>query len=410
MSRTRQRGLAIVLSQAVAQLALILVLPVLTRSYSVAEIGLFQVAMAVAMTLQPLATLRSEFAIPSMRFDATASQLVRRGYTATSLLGFLLFVIAAGAYLIGTRPMSVALLMAGTLILGYAWTAIDNAKLIRANETRRLALRNLLAGVIGAGFQLLVASVNAPLALLAVSLLAARVIAIALTWSSLITEDDVGAAEPVPYTVKRMSASISSGLVATATGHFLLFGSAMGHSASASGYTGVAQRVAGAPLSLLGQGLGQVMQSQIAPLIRENRVGLVNRLTSQVLILSLVATTFSLLLMFLAPILAEPLLGHGWAPAGTIVSILAIPMSFQLLVGPLMTVLPMLGKETILLYTQVGRFILVGLTVAICVSISLDLYELAMWYGIASMVGYAGMLIVVIQAARRHDLQAEELS
>ena len=68
LSMTAPRAsVQVVGAQVIAQVSLVAVLPFLTRTYSTTDIGYFQLAMAVAMTAQPLATpsQRVRRAVPS---------------------------------------------------------------------------------------------------------------------------------------------------------------------------------------------------------------------------------------------------------------------------------------------------------------------------------------------------------
>mgnify|MGYP001618506689 CR=1 FL=1 len=126
-------------AQVIAQVSLVAVLPFLTRTYSTTDIGYFQLAMAVAMTAQPLATLRSEFAVPSLVTDSAVRRLVRTGLLVLSivvLVGCCLSALLARSH---AGPAQVAL-MAALMLAGLGWTAIDNAVLIRSGDTGRLAV------------------------------------------------------------------------------------------------------------------------------------------------------------------------------------------------------------------------------------------------------------------------------
>ena len=399
---TRRASLHVVGAQVIAQVSLVAVLPFLTRAYSTAEIGYFQLAMAVAMTAQPLATLRSEFAVPSLVTDSAVRRLVR-----TSLLVLAAVVLGTGvlsALLVRSHSGSAQVAgMSALMLAGLGWTAIDNAVLIRCGDAGRLAVRNLLGGTIAAAAQLLTAFIGGGVVLLAASVLVGRVVAIAFTRRPLPAPQERDDPEPRPYTVPRAASSMLSGLVATATGQSLIFATGLGQSATASAYVGVAQRAAGAPLTLLGQGLAQLMQSHVAPMVRNGRPGVRARILKQVVVLSGVAVACAAALMVLAPPLAVPLLGKGWEDAGLVVAILAIPMSFQLVVGPLMTVLPLLGRERLLLATQVSRFLLVALTLGVTLASGAGLIATTLAYGVATVLGYVGMLAVVLRAASIRD-------
>ena len=403
MNAERKRTLGVVGAQAIAQLSVIAVIPLITRQYVAEEVGWYQLATAIAMTLLPLATLRVEFAIPSMQYGVNVRTLMRSGLGVTFGLSAGLVAAALIASAAKAEASAAVLAMTGLLVAGLSWTAIDNARLIRLDQTRPLALRNLSAGVIAAVLQIVAVLVAADVVFLAAAILIARLIAMSFTRGRRRLDANSVGIEKSPYTFKRGSRSVLSGLVATATGQVLVFGTGLGYGAAASAYVGLAQRAAGTPLTLLGQGLAQAMQGRVAPLIREGRYGLVQHIRQQVLWLSLLSSLTAVVLIVLAPILAVPLLGEGWQMVGTITAILAIPLSFQLLVGPLMTILPMLAREGLLLVIQIARLTLVVGAVVGGMLAGADLVQVSIVYGIATVIGYVAMLLVVFGVAGAHD-------
>lgn len=383
-------------------------IPLITRAYSPVEVGWYQLAMAASMTLQPLATLRTEFVVPATRYQATAATLMRRGAVSTSLCVAALTAGSGIAAVFAAGSTSAVLIMTALLVAGLAWTAIDNARLIRASHETVLAARNLTAGLMAAGLQVLVILTGMDVVFLAVSVLVGRAVAIVATLGRhRLSRLDVGR-EPNPYTVRRAWKSILSGIVATGTGQSFVFAAGVGFGAAGSAFVGVAQRAAGAPLTLLGQGLGQVMQSRVAPLIREGRPGVTRRLVKQILWLSIFASATAAVLIILAPTMAVPILGDGWAKAGQIAAILAFPFSLQLIAGPLMTVLPMMGREGLLLLIQIVRLLLVTVTVTVAVVVGATLLEATYAFGVATVAGYVGMLATVLAVARRFDVRHQK--
>lgn len=406
MNPSKKAKLELIGAQATAQIALVAVLPLLTRQYSVSSIGIFQVSMAIAMTLQPLATLRVEFVIPATACRREVKSLSRMSYFALFVVAVIGMIVALCAIVsFGSADVAFIALMSSLIVVALAWTAIDNAQLVRQGHLKRLAIRNLTAGVSAALLQLTSALFDFHVIALAMSIFVGRVVAIAITRVSkknLAVRSD----KPGPdarYTFRRIVMSVGSGIVATGTSYSLVIASGLVQSASSGGYIGVAQRVAGAPLTLIGQGLGQVMQSSVSPLIRERRAGLTRIVLRQVCLLAVVAAGFSALMISLAPVLAVPLLGKGWAPAGVVIAILAVPMSFQLVVGPLMTILPLLGREGLLFLIQASRFVLVVGSVIFTVGSGFGLYAVAVAFGIATAIGYGGMLALVWQQVRSFD-------
>lgn len=406
MTGRKRANILVVLSQIVAQLSLVAVLPVLTRSYDASAIGAFQIATSAAMTIQPLATLRTEFVIPVAK---NSFHLIKLGYW--SLLIFsggaiLLSVVFAVVFFKG--EVAQIGMMTGALVGAFGWTVVDNAVLIRRGELNRLAIRNIIAGTLGATFQVVSAHLSLEVYGLAVSIVVARIFAIGVTrihtkGNGPKVEAIAGGGSDDPYSARRIVASVASGIVATGTNQSLTIIVGISGSTASSGHMGIAQRAAAAPLTLVGQGLGQVMQARVAPLVRYRRRGLPKVVIRQATALAIVAAVCAAGLMVLAPILAEPILGAGWKPAGILVSILAIPLSFQLVVGPLMTILPLLGKETLLLVVQTARFMLVVGSVVGASIAGLSANAIAMVFGVATVVGYIGMYIVVWSQVRAFE-------
>jgi O-antigen/teichoic acid export membrane protein len=126
----------------------------------------------------------------------------------------------------------------------------------------------------------------------------------------------------------------------------------------------------------------------------------------QILLLAILSILTSSMLILLAPLLAVPLLGEGWAMAGTVTAILAIPMSLQLLAGPLMPILPMIGREGRMLLTQIVRLALVVAALAFSLGLGLGLVRSSFVFGIAIVSGYIYMLIVIVKTVRDYDVQA----
>lgn len=395
MSSRSTRTLQLVAGQVLGQLCIVGIIPILTRSYAPVVLGTYQAAMAVAMTVQPLASLRSEFVLPSLRHDRSAQALYRLALVSTSGI---VAVTALAAAVLWYLSLAIApsVFMAALLIAALALTVLDNAKLLRLRAEGRLAARNLLAGLFTAGLQLGVAFANLPVEMLALAFLVGRLLAILVTSSRGRSFDlaDIGE-EPHPYGMRRASLAVASGVTATATAQMFTATSAPALGPEASGFVGVSQRIAGLPIGLLGQGLAQALQSRTATTIRAGRAGLRRQVSQQIATLSGVAALTSAALIIFAPPLAGPLLGPEWVPAGTVIAILAIPLSFQLVIGPLMPLLPMLAKEHLLLFIQLSRFILVGGTLAASFAVGLELNSTAFAFAGATIAGYLLMIAIL---------------
>ncbi|WP_336641751.1 lipopolysaccharide biosynthesis protein [Microbacterium sp. USHLN272] len=381
-------------------------IPILSRTYDPATFGAFQIAASLAMMIQPLATLRTEFILPSVTHDENARGLYIRGVLMVLAVAAVTTLAAAILALSsGMQPAQIAA-MCALQTTALAITVLDNARLIRAGSETRLAIRNGLAGALTAVLQLVCASLTLDIWLLAVSVLAGRGLAILLTsiGSPRWNRNDVGD-ESRGYGIRRITPSVLAGVAASATGQTLTVTSGMTLGPSASGYVGVSQRIAGAPITLVGQSLSQLTQSRSSALIRASRPGLGRQVRRQMLVLSGISASVALVLTVLAPPLAVPILGKGWEAAGIVTAVLAFPISFQLLVGPLMPLLPMLGRERRLLSLQLTRLGLVLAAVVIARVLDADLLGTTVCFGAATLLGYLYTVVVLIVEADRYDRQ-----
>ncbi|WP_425956693.1 lipopolysaccharide biosynthesis protein [Xylanimonas sp. McL0601] len=392
----------------VGQLSLMAVLPVLTRAFGPAALGEYQVATAIAMTLQPLATLRVEFVLPATRYSANARRLYRTGVLAILVVAAVAIAVGIVLAVVGGGSGVSVSMMSAALMAAFGLTVVDNARLIRSGQLKLLARRNLISGLLAAGLQIVTVLVGGSILFAAFSILAARLISMAMTRGRGFARERVEAGdEDTPYTIRRIIPSIVSGVTATATSQsFVITSGALG--AGSAAFVGVAQRAAGAPLTLIGQGLGQVVQSRLAPVVRARRPDLARLVRRQILILGTCSLAIAAAIIVGAPILAEPLLGEGWGAAGDIAALLAIPMAFQLVVGPLMPVLPMLARERLLAKLQIWRLVGTALVLALSLGMGIGLVGATIAFGAVTVAGYVVMLVIVLAETRKYDRSCHE--
>lgn len=407
MMRGSRGTLLLVGGQALGQASMLAVVPLLTRAYGPSVLGLYQVAMAVATTAQPALTLRAEFVLPAFAFDRNAAVLMRRGLQTTLGVSAATATVGLGLGMAGFQTPAEVCVMTGFIAAALGLTVLDNALLIRRGARGRLAARNAIAGVVTALLQFGLIVLGLPIVYVAVALLIGRIVGIVCTRRARDRWDlEDGGVEPRPYTWRRASLAVGSGVAASATGQAMTASAGPLFGASASGFVGVAQRVAGTPIGLLGQGLSQALQTQSAPLIRAQRAGLTRLVTRQILALSVISAALAAAVILLAPPLAVPVLGAGWEEAGRVTAVLAVPIAFQLLIGPLMPLLPMLGHERLLFMLQLVRLAVAITAIFITAGLSGSLLWTAAAYGAGTVLGYLLMIVVLIRQTRRFDVEA----
>ncbi len=392
----------LLLAQAVGQLCLVVAVVVLARLLPPAEMGLFQVGAAISVVLQPAATLCLEFRIPVARSPVEAAGFRRAGLVALSVVAGLVLGIAATAGLLGSSAVATVSLSAAILLLAYAGTVLDNAVLIYRERSSALAVRNLLGGLLGAALQVGGALLTGSAVVIALGVLAGRLLAIALTWTPVSAPHPGGSS----LSLRGSLLSVGSQSIWVLSMQTLTLLTTPLFGVVAAGYVGVAQRVAGAPTSLLGQALGQVSQSLLAPHVREPHGGLRRTMLRQMAVLGSVSSLLAVALIVLAPRGAAWALGENYATVGVVAAILAVPFALQITVAPLAPFLIMVDRQAVLFRLQVVR---AGVALSTVVGTALftgDFLLTCLAYAVGESACYAACLAGVLREASRHDAAA----
>jgi O-antigen/teichoic acid export membrane protein len=397
------RGLLLLVgSQVVGQVSLLAITPILTRAFSPGEFGVYQIALAISLIAQPVATLRLEYVIPITvdgsrvrRYFATAMRISAISSVALVVGG------AVSPRFVEAAELSDTLFLTGIFLFMNSWVVSDNSRLIRNDSKGRLALRNLIGGVSAAMLQVAVALIVPSIVLVALALLAGRGLAIAATMSTSNLDSTSEGREHTPYGFREALPTIGAGVVSNASSFGLtllsggFFGTAVG------GQVGTAQRVTNTPSSLVGQALTQYFQSTSARIIRDAETGLASAVSRFVYRTGLALIPLAVGLIVFGPVLAEPILGPGWAPAGVVVAILAVPISMQMAIAPIMPVLVMLHRENLLLALQASRLVAVVAGAAIPAAVTGSYIAMCLGYAISTSTAFAVSLVVVLRECRK---------
>lgn len=398
----------VVLAQGVGQAAVLLATPFLSRQVPVIELGTYQTALAIALALQPLATLRVDFVLAGIADDEVASRLLARGRAA----GYLILAVAALAgvilFSVGQSHAAEVAWCAGPLAVAYSWLALDGGRFLRTQQLGALAARNLVSGIAAAVLQCIIAIFLPTAAALTGAIVAARLLAVVVSRRR--------AAKPaIPrvarglsdatYSGRRMMRAVSASLLDTAIMQSLVIvpGATLGP--EAAGYTGMSQRVTTSPASLVVGGLGQVAQARVSQAIIGGEGDAAAALRPILLRLGVFAGALGVLVAFVAPHLVVPILGPAWRPLQWMLPIIAPALALQVLSLPLVPVGMMLHVERSLLRLNVVRVaLIVGGTAAIA-SVTNDLRVTVTWWSITTAIGYVAQLCLIIWSARTWHLR-----
>ena len=401
-----------ILGHAIGQAAVVASTIAVARLAEPSVMGGYQVALSVALVIVPLATLRLESVAPSMERRQSSATL--RFATAVSL--FASFLIMAGGLLalLSSQAWCGTALGAGLLVAAQSLTLIDNSALLHGGHYKRLAARNLLAGVFTALTQTAAVIVwPAPLAL-AIAFVLARALAVAFTRPCrrrrrrIAKLDSDGSRSPT--TVMPPDAVSWRNITTAVVGYLglqlpvVLLGLLWG--AAAAGQAGAALRLAGAPSGFLGQGLQQAMLGRLSALRRES-----GQLTPELVRhVRWMAPLAALMIVTLVP-LGEPitvaLLGDEWSTGGRMVSVMAIPLALQVVAAPMQVVFPILRADRIALSIAAVRstLLLCGIVVTWAVGAG-PLAAVAVWSSVLT-VGYVTVMVWTFKLAVAHDAVLE---
>lgn len=392
-----------VAAQVAGQLALVLVMPVLTRMIETQTLGIYQAALALGLVLQPLGTLRTEFLLPSLSSEAEYARVLRLALLVLATVTVATAGVAGVALLVGDDTLSLSVLLTALLMFAYGWTMLDNAAVIRRGNARVLAYRNLLAGSLSALFQLIAAFIWPTALALALAIVLGRGIAIGLTRpprARPTAAADHSRTQAREWWLSRSILAVLSGMTSSAAVQALVLFTGVALGPTGVAYIGTAQRTAGVPLGLLSQGLSQATQLTLAPLIRNRDPRALGETQSQVRRMAPLSAGAALGLALLGPLLAEPVFGSGWQVVGWIVALLAVPSSLQLLFAPLIPVYVMLGRERLLLGLQIMRLGANAAAMAVAYFLSNNMLVVTTAYAVVTSAWYILAYLLLVRTLR----------
>ncbi|MEJ1921957.1 lipopolysaccharide biosynthesis protein [Microbacterium sp. KHB019] len=398
-----------------AQLITLMALPLLSRLYSPEEFGYFSLVLALTAIVGPAATLRFETAamLPAETRDVRAlvwnALLVSVGVALLS--GGVLQVITWSG-ITDLSKYDYISLWVGAMVLIYALFAIFSQLSLRNRQYALVSQRSVVrAGVTAAGQLGLGLLGQGAAGLTAGAALGNLAGLIAMAKSARTYLHYPGRAAlgevwrnywrfPVLFTPSALLNAL--GLQAPLVGFTLIYGVSIG------GQLGMAERIVGLPITLVGVAIGQVIDAEVSKRVRERSGGLhrtyVRYSSALVAIAALVALGFGVLGGWVVPWL----LGADWALAGTVVQIMAITSAVRLLGGPLSKFLVLLQRPMLTLSMDVLRVVIVALGFSVVLSLGIDLIP-ALWIVYSGLSAtYLVTWVCGLVAARQEDVSVRK--
>ena len=371
-SRRVLRGVAtLATGSAAAKLIMLASLPIITRLYAPEHMGALSVFAGLVMLLTPLVTLQYNRGLPvAGRKSAAINLLV---LTLALVSGFSLLL--TGVLAIGAAPLLHLLSMdvlqpfwwmlpLGTLVMGTYLT-------LQLWATRERAYRHMAGAEIAHGLATSVGKIGlflvmpGPLALIMARVGGQSVAALILV--SQFRSELRSLARHV--TLRRMRSMavrhqgfpryrLPSQLTLLMASQMPIFFVASVFGAATAGQFGLAMMALALPMSLIARNTGKAFFGEAAHLGHEDPAALRRAVIEITRILGAVGLVMTMALMLAAPTLFPLVFGAQWAEAGRFAAVLAIFLTAQFVVAPVMNVLTVVRREHIYLQVNLKRLVL----------------------------------------------------
>jgi O-antigen/teichoic acid export membrane protein len=369
---------------AVAQLILILSMPLLSRLYTPEDFGVLAIYSSILAVISVVASLCYESAIPLPKKDETAAYIL---LLTISILIVLTVTVSAAVYLFGEELMK---LTNGQKLIPYLWLVplgfvgagfcqLLNYWAVRKKDYWVLARTK----VSRSGGQALTQMAMGWLQIGPIGLVTGHIasqVAGALSLCFFVFRDfrnkialfSVGDIRKVALRYHRFPKFFAPAAFLYSVGLHspsLLLASFYG--LDVAGCFLLAQRMVGFPSVLIGDSIADVYYAEAADVVRNDPSllrGLFSRLAKKLFLLGILPTV---LLMILGEWGFVLILGEAWRVAGSYVAILSAMFLMRFITAPLATTLSLLEKQHLFLVAQI--ILVTGSVGSIVVSIALGL-------------------------------------
>jgi len=363
-----RRFLALASGSVFGQLAMIVVLPIITQIYDPADFGLLGAFSAIIMLVIPASCLRFDIAIPIASKDNVARALLVLGFFASAIVSVVTWIVVVKFGAMFDEEFAIVTWRFGWLIPLSLWVAslfsLVQYWAVRSQNYGALAFSHAWRGVLGATTQvgLGVWGVGSMGLLLGQSVYMG-VGAFMLVGSFIRCEfANIRALsiDRVVTTARRYWRfpvfSMPEALLDSAGMYLplLLVASLLG--AEAAGFLYLAQRLTRIPVGLIGSNLSRVFIGEAPRQLKNNSLSeFTFRLWRTLFLIGIVPAIIAVLIM---PALTEILFGSEWSATADIVVMLIPSVFLQFCVMPISTSLHVLSKQAVALVLQATGLVL----------------------------------------------------
>jgi O-antigen/teichoic acid export membrane protein len=396
----------------VAQLVVVAVTPLLTRLYDQEDFGSFEVYAVIVTMLAVLSTGRlfEAIVVPSKDtegrsvFDAGLRVLL--GFCATVLVLVALFrEQVAQAFDAPELPQLLWFAPIGIFALGMR--QLYQGWAVRSKDYRALAENNLSRGIAGSVINV----VGGLLGLGGLGLAVGHGGGFGFASWRLGKRMDMpprssGPVKPLQtlseYRRFPLLSGPSSTLNAVSRGLPALALSAI-FGPAIVGYYALVTRALGQPLLLFQEATTRVFSGEAAQLRRDGRAGMIrlgfNFVRSQAVIGTVIVGAAFVLAQTMIPLV----FGQRWAPAADYLQVLAPLFLVRTMIGPMMAIFSILGRQQTHLFVEVIRFAIVGISFIAAAALDLGTLETIGAFGSAATLGQVFAGAMAFYEMRRWD-------
>lgn len=409
-------GLLIAGSTLIAQVAGLAALPVISRTYSPADLGLLSVVMAITLILGTVSTGRFELAIPLVTSQEGVRSLCRLALLLSGIVSLLSVVVLSllgwVGYLDESQPTRswwlFAVPVCGLLFAAYL---TFNQVAIRDRQYGRVGARNIANGggtaVAQSTFGLLGFQ---PGGLIVGYLVGLALGALAVRPRGLLRGRSACATDPESSMGRLLTRYRRFPLLMGPSALINIVGLqlpvllvAVLYSADDAGWLGMTQRILAVPITLIGTAISQVYLAEIAGVVRSGAGHAYELFVRSSRLLGLTAAFSAAIVIFAGPQLFELALGAGWRESGRFAQALALAMAAQFVAAPLGQTLIALERQSVQLGWDVARLVATAVVILGCVWSGCSALTTMWAFGAVSALSYATLWLLSWRAVRSHD-------
>lgn len=166
------------------------------------------------------------------------------------------------------------------------------------------------------------------------------------------------------------------------------------YGAAVVGWFSLTQRIIGIPMRFIGLSIEHVFVSETARLARENPIQLKRLYIGQAKKLALIGGVPILIFGLSSPLFFSFIFGPAWNESGRYAQILSIMFAIQFVVVPLSQTLNILEYQSLQLIWDVGRLLLVVVSIFICATLKCSSFDVVMVYSLVMSTSYLFLFIM----------------